>query len=78
MITKVNPVVTKTKTVVVSPETMTVTLTKTDAGRIASVLGNVCGTGDGKAEYDLYCQITDWIGHNYRMSVDGYVRINKE
>ena len=60
MKTQINPAVAKTTVVEVSPETITVTLTKHEAGVLASILGKV-GSGfnqtQNRMRFCCYCNI---------------------
>ncbi len=52
---KVNPAVTETKVVEISPATYTITLTEKEAAVIASLIGNV----NGSKEESEFCRVID-------------------
>ena len=73
MFTKLNKAVTKTKIVEIRPATMTLTITKEEAGRLKSVLEHII-RGDG-VEDGLYDVISDWIGDEFDIKVEGDITI---
>lgn len=62
MKTSINPAKTKTEIVVLEEETISLTLTKDEAGHLASILGKTVFDADKINGHDLCRRLRDFVG----------------